>query len=1550
MKISNRQFIILAALLLLPLTIVRAQVGDNNPSGPAGIFNGQVTTGGSYDPYTGNLVRAVPDITVAGGVGTYPLALSRIYNSRLGGGSSFGYSGWRHSYEWEIADSATTSVPNTLPSSYTVNFPDGRQQVFTTQTTWDPNYKRAALGTRERLKALDLSTMLVYLVLPDGGKVEFKATQVSYLDDCCPQDGCGQCPFYYYSYVAQAIIDPYGQRTSFTRDSYSRLTKVTEPAGRYLQFFYTTSTGTFIDHVTASDGRTVQYYYTTFNGYTVLDHIVYYGNATWTARYTYQTPNVGFSFSAPLLKTCDDPMYPGSMKKIGYIYRTTDNPDGTAAVYGQLSSENYYNGTIGAAVSTLAVTSATLRTETRGDGQQRTFTYTVSGYLTWISDFKGVGANQGYDAKKYVNSVKDRRGNTTTFVRNALTGVVTSSTSPVATDVYPSSAAGTTTYTYGSASCADANNQDSTIPYYVCTATDEGGHVTRYTRDTNHRVTRIDYPDGGYETFTYNVFGQVTWHRLTTGGTENFTYDSTNNWVLSEYRNPSNLTGNPTKRFQYEGHDWVSGVTDALGASNGDTNHTTSFTYNLRGQPLVTTLAKDPNDNIRHTLQNFYNADGTLQYKLDQLGHRWDYTYDDYKRVKTVMTPLRFAGDTTARTTYFYYDANGTGNDYTDTNSEPTWITLPGGQRTKNTYDDNFRKLSTTVANGTADAATTSYTYDNAGNPISVVAPNQQTGQQYAGKSTTTAYDERNRVKSITDALGNITSFLYDTAGRKYKVTRANGQTVTYDSYDAMNRLLQQTATQTPNPSAVTHYTYTDAGLLNTMQDPKLNTYTYTYDTTGRKTQLTYPNSKLEKWHYDTAGRIDTFTNRNGKVQTFTYDALHRCMGFSWNDGMTPSVTFDYDAASRLVEADNDNAWIPYAYYDDNLLKSETEHINGSPHWGTAISYTYDANRNVTQTIWPDSGEIMDYTYTNRNQLKTWTWDGGSPIATWTYDVNGNVSSRDSASTYTYDALDRVTGITHTIGTSTHTFDYDYDSVGNRKWTKRDGGNGDAFGYDLADQVTALKLDIANPDTAGAGSQTIVYDANGNRTSFAPYGTTDTYGAVNNLNQYPTRNGNTATYDNNGNMTTGFDGSLYSYDAQNRLTSVTKNGTTETFKYDALNRIVSRTINGATYYNVWDGWNLIITYDSANHWQHAYFHGPDGMFLDYNVAPFIFETCYHDASGSTTHIANGSTLLEWYRYDLDGTPIIYDGNNNPRTSSAYDARYLFTGQQWDKDLGLYDLRNRFYSPDIGRFLQPDPILFRGDRTNLYRYCRNNPLKWRDPFGLEVRVIVTAPELGHDNPSVGNISSTGFLPGSFSSPGGIGGGGEPGGPAKVTYDKLSREEYEDQVKNYTGPTPKSNQGPTVEVSAPTPPSAPTIGLFSFSDLWNVFSGGSYWDPFWKFLREPPDLTTAEWTDSGRTPTLIGAGVVFGPLALPGSFAELSSMGLAAYGATTATVQNVAIAAATTEYAVYVTINTHPEAVQSSLEFLSGLAPGTGPVGYTTPAGFLGSFLGEILGGD
>src|SRR6202023_1631330 len=203
-------------------------------------------------------------------------------------------------------------------------------------------------------------------------------------------------------------------------------------------------------------------------------------------------------------------------------------------------------------------------------------------------------------------------------------------------------------------------------------------------------------------------------------------------------------------------------------------------------------------------------------------------------------------------------------------------------------------------------------------------------------------------------------------------------------------------------------------GLLHTMQDPHLvangssEAYSYQYDSVGRKTGLAYPRSvpsatpTNESWHYDTVGRIDTFTNRNGNTQRTLYDNLNRAYNVSWDDsGLTPTVIMSYDVASRMTMINNTNANISHAYYDDNLLKSETSTITGD---GVArtVKYAYDAygNRggtddagNVYGILYPNSAYTFNYDYTNRSQV--WhIFSGSTTLATFVYDPDGNVTSR----------------------------------------------------------------------------------------------------------------------------------------------------------------------------------------------------------------------------------------------------------------------------------------------------------------------------------------------------------------------------------------------------------------------------------------------------------------------------------------------------------------------------------------------------------------------------
>ena len=65
--------------------------------------------------------------------------------------------------------------------------------------------------------------------------------------------------------------------------------------------------------------------------------------------------------------------------------------------------------------------------------------------------------------------------------------------------------------------------------------------------------------------------------------------------------------------------------------------------------------------------------------------------------------------------------------------------------------------------------------------------------------------------------------------------------------------------------------------------------------------------------------------------------------------------------------------------------------------------------------------------------------------------------------------------------------------------------------------------------------------------------------------------------------------------------------------------------------------------------------------------------------------------MEAYDYADSGLPEFYDGAGNELTGTAYANPYLFTGRQWDAELGYYYYRNRYLDPAHGRFASRDPL-------------------------------------------------------------------------------------------------------------------------------------------------------------------------------------------------------------------------------------------------------------------
>ena len=530
------------------------------------------------------------------------------------------------------------------------------------------------------------------------------------------------------------------------------------------------------------------------------------------------------------------------------------------------------------------------------------------------------------------------------------------------------------------------------------------------------------------------------------------------------------------------------------------------------------------------------------------------------------------------------------------------------------------------------------------------------------GTTTTYAYDQANRIASLTDAGSNVTAWNYDNANRATTETDPLGK-VTTTSYDLIGRVTQVI----DRDNHTTQYGY-DADNRATTEKwvsggTTLRTITMTYDYGGRMTQIEDPDSKYAAT-YDNANRLLTVDD-NGTSSlpqvTLTYAYDNAGNATSLDDSLGGRTTYTYDVRDELTTIAQSGSGVTAKRvdfgYDAAMRRTTLTRYSDTSGTTTVVvsKYAYDAaNRLTTLTHQTGGGTVRSqYAYTmdaaNRLTSEARTWQNGG-------------TQTDTVS-FTYTNNNQLTGVTHTNGSFTAE-SYSYDTTGNRTANTTTTGN-------------RLSSD---------GTYNYGYDDEGNRTSKTSIATGDQ--------------------------------TLYAYDYRNRLTEVDSKpfgGSTTTlalYTYDALDRRIKVAEGGVTTATLYDGSSAMLDFNGSGTQVARYLQGPmiDEV-LARETSGGTVAWYLGDREGTIRDIANNSgTVIDHIDYNSYGAVLA-------ESASSSGDRWKYAGREYDATTGLYYNRARWYDPASGRFISQDPTSFAAGDVNLYRYTANGPTNGTDPSGL-----------------------------------------------------------------------------------------------------------------------------------------------------------------------------------------------------------------------------------------
>jgi RHS repeat-associated protein len=964
-----------------------------------------------------------------------------------------------------------------------------------------------------------------------------------------------------------AMKDPYGNTVTLTLDSAGRVTGVTDQVGRTSSIAYEDGR---ISLITDPAGRTVQY---TYNTEGQLIKITDPGSIV---NYSYNTEGLLNKITDSADGIIEEIVYETLPGKTAASVKTIKDINGKIMTYS-------YNPTTGmvsetdqnSRESTIWFDQSIYPVRTKDAEGRETYTeYFLDGTVNRYGEVKLFTDKYGnttsyerdengnvtriinpdsstkvytYNNKNMLTSEKDESGRFTYYVYASDGVTLSKEAKPLnGTDVYSSTA---TQSKFAITSYAYETSHTSGAKGLLKTETNPEGGATSYTYDAKGHMTSLKTPRNITVSYTNNIIG---WRKTENNskGTTYYYYDKHGNLTLTKYPDDG------YERNLYNFRDQiVCEISPEVYVAGYDMS--TFSTQNI-------VIAQQINPATKGT-RYIYNAKGQMTSMTDLMNNVTSYTYDIYGNLASETKP-------NGAVYYYEYDVmNRLKYEKFAESAGGTKITLAMynyGAASGGGYYEETRKYLTS-----STYASTKLTYDFAGRQIRQDDP--------LSKYTLKEYYPDGKVKTETDELGSKTLYAYNGQGLmsgRWQQATASEYIYTGYEYDKCGRLRFErksksyTAVNVVPTSGMlyTEYIYNADGTLKEKKTSGGKRTTYAYDDEG--------NIASESLYKDTSAydyRSYTYNHR-GQILTENLRAASADIGLTGTEYTTLTTTRVYDKDGHLSKVTNPIGTT--VTYDRDLLGRELSVITAESGDNNAVTlYSYDSMGNKTSET-DARTKTTAYTYNKRGFLTHITNPLGG-VTYYDYDyagrkvaevspknyITGSAISAMTRTSYTYDKMDRLTGIARVYKNDAGTqvtvqiASNEYDAAGNLKQSadKVEKLNNvyTIYEYDKADRLVKTR----DPKEKNTSNQ-VVYDESAQVWDAAGRITSET-----DFNGHETLYG----YDDDGNVLVTTKGGIrnaYTWDKlTNKLSETDGNGNTTQWKYNAFGK-VRKTIYPAMAY------------------------------------------------------------------------------------------------------------------------------------------------------------------------------------------------------------------------------------------------------------------------------------------------------------------------------------------------------------------------------------------------